>query len=96
VVLCELLCGQRPYRLPRASRAALEDAILQAEPVPPNQAVTDPRQRAALRGDLDTAAPAARRSLRWTWSRVLKSAWPRRWASSPRCMRNWPPSSWKA
>ncbi|EHR73397.1 serine/threonine protein kinase [Burkholderiales bacterium JOSHI_001] len=54
VVLCELLCGQRPYRLPRASRAALEDAILQAEPVPPSQAAADQRLRAALRGDLDT------------------------------------------
>jgi serine/threonine-protein kinase len=54
VVLCELLCGQRPYCLPRASRAALEEAILQAEPQPPSRAAQGKALRRALQGDLDT------------------------------------------
>jgi eukaryotic-like serine/threonine-protein kinase len=54
VVLCELLCGQRPYRLPRASRAALEEAIVQAEPLPPSRAAAGNALRRALQGDLDT------------------------------------------
>jgi serine/threonine-protein kinase len=53
VVLYELLAGQRPYRLQRDSRGALEDAILQADPPPPS-AVAAPADRSALRGDLDT------------------------------------------
>ncbi len=53
VVLYELLCGQRPYKLARESRGALEDAILQAEPMAPSRVVSDARRR-ELRGDLDT------------------------------------------
>ena len=53
VILYELLSGQRPYKLQRDSRGALEDAIVQAEPAPPSQ-VADRKLRAALRGDLDT------------------------------------------
>ena len=36
VVLYELLCGQRPYKLQRDSRGALEEAILQADPPLPS------------------------------------------------------------
>ncbi len=64
VVLYELLTGSRPYRLKRDSRGALEDAILDVEPVPPSRLITPaaadlrgapPRQLArTLRGDLDT------------------------------------------
>jgi eukaryotic-like serine/threonine-protein kinase len=65
VLLYELLCGQRPYRLARASRAALEEAILEEEPVHPSQRVVDgpavharsttaKRLVKALSGDLDT------------------------------------------
>jgi WD40 repeat protein/tRNA A-37 threonylcarbamoyl transferase component Bud32 len=64
VMLYEVLTGGRPYRLRRDSRAALEDAILQAEPVAPSKLAIDPaaahargttpRQLAKiLRGDLD-------------------------------------------
>jgi serine/threonine-protein kinase len=52
VVLYELLTGARPYRLPRDTRGALEDAILQAEPPRPSESAS-PEAR-ALRGDLDT------------------------------------------
>jgi len=55
VVLYELLCGQRPYKLTRDSRGALEDAILQTEPAAPSSAVPAARRR-ELRGDLDTIA----------------------------------------
>ena len=65
VVLYELLCGHRPYRLKRDSRAALEEAILAADPVMPSHAAfTDAIAQArstttrklpqALAGDLDT------------------------------------------
>ncbi len=53
VVLYELLCDRRPYKLLRDSRGALEDAILQAEPALAS-AVAAPQWRKALRGDLDT------------------------------------------
>ncbi|HYJ42629.1 MAG TPA: serine/threonine-protein kinase [Steroidobacteraceae bacterium] len=53
VVLYELLCGQRPYKLAHDSRGALEDAILQAEPPAPSGVVPSARRR-ELRGDLDT------------------------------------------
>jgi serine/threonine-protein kinase len=66
VVLFELLTGERPYRLARASAAALEDAILSQEPRRPSDAwtaadaeraasfrATPARLRRALRGDLD-------------------------------------------
>jgi serine/threonine-protein kinase len=59
VVLFELLTGERPYRLNRSSRAALEEAILQAEPSRPSAVVTDAGQRRQLRGDLDTIVQKA-------------------------------------
>jgi len=65
VVLYELICGNRPYRLKRDSRGALEDAILSAEAVRPSQsaiteaiaaarATTVRKLRQSLAGDLDT------------------------------------------
>jgi len=59
VVLFELLCGQRPYRLERRSRAAIEEAVLQAEPPRPSAVTTDARRRRLLRGDLDTIVAKA-------------------------------------
>jgi serine/threonine-protein kinase len=64
VVLFELLTGVRPYRLKRDSRAALEEAILQADiPLPSAVAITAEHARARgatparlhreLQGDLD-------------------------------------------
>ncbi|MED5621228.1 serine/threonine-protein kinase [Ideonella sp. BN130291] len=53
VVLCELLSGQRPYRLRRGTRAELEQAVLEAEPARPSDLAHGPSRR-ALRGDLDT------------------------------------------
>ncbi len=55
VILYELLCDQRPYKLQRDSRGALEDAILQADPALPSE-LADARRRPAVRGDLDTIA----------------------------------------
>lgn len=54
VLMHELLTGQLPYTLRRPSAAALEAAILAADAQLPSQAVTDPRLRRALRGDLDS------------------------------------------
>src|SRR5688572_1556615 len=42
VVMYELLAEQRPYKLQRDSRGALEDAILQAEPAPPSEVAAVP------------------------------------------------------
>jgi len=53
VVLYELLTNQRPYRLTRDSRGALEEAILQVDPARPSDAADARATRAALRGDLD-------------------------------------------
>jgi serine/threonine-protein kinase len=53
VLLFELLTGERPYRLKRASRGALEDAILQVDPKRPSE-IAAPPWRKRLRGDLDT------------------------------------------
>jgi serine/threonine-protein kinase len=50
VTLYELLSGERPYRLKRDTRGALEDAILETAPRRPSE-VSGSR---ALRGDLDT------------------------------------------
>jgi serine/threonine-protein kinase len=52
VVLYELLTGERPYRLRRGTRGALEDAILQSDPRRPSDMPTASAR--ALRGDLDT------------------------------------------
>lgn len=54
VVLFELLTGERPYRLARESRGALEDAIVTGEPLRPSACVSAPAQRRLLQGDLDT------------------------------------------
>lgn len=64
VVLFELLCGQRPYALRFDGRAQLEQAIVEAEPLPPSGCVdaasaerrgtTVAKLRRELRGELDT------------------------------------------
>ena len=54
VVLYELLAGVRPYKLPRDSRGALEDAIVAVEPQPPSAVVAERALRRQLAGDLDT------------------------------------------
>jgi WD40 repeat protein/serine/threonine protein kinase/TPR repeat protein len=72
VMLYELLTGERPYRLPRCSRAALEEAILSSEPALPSRAVTQEsaakargttvgRLARVLQGDLDTIVMQALR-----------------------------------
>ena len=53
VVLCELLSGESPYRTPRASVGALEDAIVTGDPVRPSDLAPVVRRK-VLRGDLDT------------------------------------------
>jgi eukaryotic-like serine/threonine-protein kinase len=65
VVLFELMTGSRPYRLERNSRGALEEAIVNIDPLRPslckvepaaaeNRATTLRKLRRALSGDLDT------------------------------------------
>ncbi len=65
VVLYELLCGERPYRLKRDSAASLEEAILLQEPLRPShvwvpeataraRGTTAVKLRRTLAGDLDT------------------------------------------
>ena len=64
VMLYELLVGVRPYRLTRASRGELEQAILQAEPILPSRVelseavttrgATAKKLSSAMKGDLDT------------------------------------------
>lgn len=66
VLLYELLTGQRPYRLPRQSMAAVEAAVLESDAERPSQADIRPevaeqvgglgvvRLRRELAGDLDT------------------------------------------
>ena len=41
VMLYELLIGERPYKLKRFTRGALEEAILQMDPVAPSRAAVD-------------------------------------------------------
>jgi serine/threonine-protein kinase len=64
VLLSELLAGQRPYRLNHDTRGALEEAILNIDPLPPSQSIKDEaaararrttmaRLEHTLRGDLD-------------------------------------------
>jgi eukaryotic-like serine/threonine-protein kinase len=53
VVLYELACERRPYKLTRSSMGALEDAILAADPVRPSRAA-QPGSARSLAGDLDT------------------------------------------
>jgi len=64
VMLYELLTGERPYKLTRDSRGALEEAILEADPVAPSRvalkeaaavrSTTAAKLASTLRGDLDT------------------------------------------
>ncbi len=54
VMLYELLTGTRPYRPARDTVAALEEAILSADPILPSEAAGAPDRRRAIRGDLDT------------------------------------------
>jgi serine/threonine protein kinase/tetratricopeptide (TPR) repeat protein len=65
IVLFELLTGERPYKLKRNSRGALEEAVLSLEALAPSQAIgSGERVQAAsfkklhkeLAGDLDTIA----------------------------------------
>src|SRR5262249_47190586 len=60
VVLYELLTGQRPYRLPRESWAALVEAIGRVEVPPASTRVSDDARLArAFRGDLDAVLAKA-------------------------------------
>ena len=70
VMLYELLTGERPYKLKRDSRGALEEAILQADPLAPSRmalskaavaarATSAKKLSSAFRGDLDTIAAKA-------------------------------------
>ncbi len=71
VVLYELLAGQRPYRLRRASRAAMEQAVLEQDIAPPSARVQAPHATQAgttaralarqMRGDLDAIVSKALR-----------------------------------
>ena len=54
VLLYELVTGERPYKLKRDSRGALEDAILETEPARPSEVVEKASLRKRLRGDMDT------------------------------------------
>jgi eukaryotic-like serine/threonine-protein kinase len=54
VLLFELLTGERPYRLARDTAAALEEAVLHAQPPRPSTVAADRKLARALRGDLDT------------------------------------------
>jgi eukaryotic-like serine/threonine-protein kinase len=74
VLLFELLTGERPYRLARGSRGALEQAILTVDPPRPSQSVSDPGAAGArrhnvkslsraLRGDLDNIVLKALRKV---------------------------------
>jgi hypothetical protein len=61
VVLYELLAGQRPYRLGRATAAALEEAILSVTVPPASTLALDRRVALQLRGDLDNVLAKALR-----------------------------------
>jgi eukaryotic-like serine/threonine-protein kinase len=74
VLLFELLCGQRPYRLRRDTRGALEEAILDVAPARPSRSVSPQSAaqqagasvaslRRQLRGDLDNIVLKALRKL---------------------------------
>jgi WD40 repeat protein len=74
VLLYELIVGERPYRLKRDSRGALEEAILSAEPVAPShlhlgaevaaaRGTTGKKLVRAFRGDLDTIVLKALRKV---------------------------------
>jgi eukaryotic-like serine/threonine-protein kinase len=75
VILFELLTGTRPYKLVRASRGELEQAIVEIEARRPSEAAPAPgiskAWRRALRGDLDTIV-----------SKALKKQPPERYATA--------------
>jgi eukaryotic-like serine/threonine-protein kinase len=54
VLLFELLTGQLPYKPARDTAAALEEAVLHAQPPRPSTVAADRKLSRALRGDLDT------------------------------------------
>ena len=67
VIFFELLTGDRPYKLKRGTRSAIEEAILAADPARPSQLATDEAKATArsttsaklaraLKGDLDSIA----------------------------------------
>jgi eukaryotic-like serine/threonine-protein kinase len=53
VLLYELLAGKRPYEVPAGSLTAIVKAVCETDAVAPSEAALG-RNRAALRGDLDT------------------------------------------
>jgi WD40 repeat protein/tRNA A-37 threonylcarbamoyl transferase component Bud32 len=70
VMLYELLTGERPYKLKRDSRGALEEAILRTDPVAPSRAALSQaaaaaramsagKMSSAFKGDLDTITAKA-------------------------------------
>jgi len=62
VVLYELLAGQRPYRLPRESWAALTEAVSRMDvPLASSRVGEDPKLARLLRGDLDAVLAKALR-----------------------------------
>lgn len=62
VVLYELLCGERPYKLGRSTMAALEEAILKADvPLASTRVAGNRRLARQLRGDLDNVLAKALR-----------------------------------
>lgn len=54
VVLYELVCERRPYKLTRNSMGALEEAILAVDPLRPSRAAHEPTIARGLVGDIDT------------------------------------------
>ena len=60
VLLFELLADVRPYRLPRDSRAALEEAVTRGD-LPRPSLLAPPERRHAIRGDLDAIVGRALR-----------------------------------
>ncbi len=60
VLLFELLADARPYRLPRDSRAALEEAVTRGD-LPRPSLLAPPERRRAIRGDLDAIVGRALR-----------------------------------
>jgi WD40 repeat protein/serine/threonine protein kinase/TPR repeat protein len=74
VMLYEILTGERPYRLKRESRGALEEAILGVDPMPPSRttlkapvaqtrSTTPVKLAKLLKGDLDTIVLKALKKL---------------------------------
>ena len=63
VVLCELLSGQRPYKLDRKTRGAAENAIAALEPSAPSALTSNRALGRQLAGDLDTIVLKALKKL---------------------------------